>query len=1027
MMKTPCYFLLSALLVLAFPAVSPAEDQLPVAEIKREEPVNFATEVYPFLKANCLACHNSTKAKADLILESPKHMLKGGDTGPAIEPGNPDYSLLFTTAAHIEEPTMPPANNKSKAKDLTPEQLGLLKRWIEEGAKGDVVSTAAPESWTYLKGAQPIYTAALSGDGRFAAAGRGQKVDLYDLRLGKLVGSLKDSSLDHPEAHSDLVQAIAFSPNGTIATGGYRTVKIWKRSEAKAETAIALPTDPVSLATSPDGKRGAVGCADGSIQLVDLSKPDAKPVSVKDHGGKVEALAFSADGNVLFSLAADKTVKRRNIADPTKSVSLPLPSPANSLTLIGGGKYLLLGFSDQMIRICNADLTTAFPTPTPKPSPEPQEKKAAAPAQKAADTKPKEAPKKPVPPTPKPAPPKPETKPAAKTASNPAPANKPAPAPEKKTEPAKPAPKPEMAKTPVSEKKPEPAKPAPKPAPAPPKPQKLVEFKLHGQPVVSVATADAAGNEFLVGYADGTVVHCKFDPAKPTATPAQVRRIAHGGALKQMAVSLKAPGGPKLATSGAIGISKLWNIADGKLVADLRPNPATQAKIDALNRQSSVEARLKSYWEKKGPEEETLWKAEAEKAKAAGETIAKARRDVVAKQRELDAIQTKEPAAKPEEIEAARTAYDEAKRTLSGAIRNRELSARLAGEGFGRQTAAQSAASEADALIAAFKAEIESVQKAEGEAGAKLALLSLSFSPDGTELAQGIGDNAIRLWSASDGVWLEDVPAKAGIVSLAFATGDEVLTVSKDKNLLAWTLPGKTWELAKTLGDGKSPEPFVDRVPALAFSPDGSRLITGTGVPSRSGMLMAWDTATWDPVAQNEEAHHDTITAIAFSPDGSKFATASTDQKVKTFETESLTNIQTFEGHTSHVLDVSWNADDLSIASSGADLQVKVWDITAGQEKSKVEGFDKEVSSVSYVGGTENLLTASGDETLKLANAPLPSAGKTFLHTADVSDDGKWIIAGGQDSVLRLWDASAKKLVGEFPSPDADTAKVASE
>ena len=110
--------------------------QLPVADIKRDKPVNFATEVYPFLKENCLACHNSTKAKADLILESPQDMIRGGDTGPSIEPGNADASFLFTTAAHIEEPTMPPANNKSKAENLTPEQLALLKLWINEGAKG---------------------------------------------------------------------------------------------------------------------------------------------------------------------------------------------------------------------------------------------------------------------------------------------------------------------------------------------------------------------------------------------------------------------------------------------------------------------------------------------------------------------------------------------------------------------------------------------------------------------------------------------------------------------------------------------------------------------------------------------------------------------------------------------------------------------------------------------------------------------------------------------------------------------------
>ena len=41
---------------------------LPIAEIKRAKPVDFQSEILPFLRANCLACHNRTKAKADLIL-----------------------------------------------------------------------------------------------------------------------------------------------------------------------------------------------------------------------------------------------------------------------------------------------------------------------------------------------------------------------------------------------------------------------------------------------------------------------------------------------------------------------------------------------------------------------------------------------------------------------------------------------------------------------------------------------------------------------------------------------------------------------------------------------------------------------------------------------------------------------------------------------------------------------------------------------------------------------------------------------
>src|SRR5213593_3150249 len=75
---------------------------LPVAELKRDVPVDFEREILPILKNNCLACHNQTKAKAGLNLEASQGILKGGDTGPAVSPGRSGDSLIFKAAAHLD-------------------------------------------------------------------------------------------------------------------------------------------------------------------------------------------------------------------------------------------------------------------------------------------------------------------------------------------------------------------------------------------------------------------------------------------------------------------------------------------------------------------------------------------------------------------------------------------------------------------------------------------------------------------------------------------------------------------------------------------------------------------------------------------------------------------------------------------------------------------------------------------------------------------------------------------------------------
>src|SRR5712671_6171228 len=61
-----------------------APQPIPIREIKRRSAVDFESEVLPIFKANCLACHNQTASKSDLVLETPQTIRKGGESGPAV-------------------------------------------------------------------------------------------------------------------------------------------------------------------------------------------------------------------------------------------------------------------------------------------------------------------------------------------------------------------------------------------------------------------------------------------------------------------------------------------------------------------------------------------------------------------------------------------------------------------------------------------------------------------------------------------------------------------------------------------------------------------------------------------------------------------------------------------------------------------------------------------------------------------------------------------------------------------------------
>ncbi len=113
------------------------------------EPVDFSETVQPLLETKCLACHPEAGGQAGLSLASRDAILRGGTSGPAVVPGNPQASLLISKVSG-EEPAMPLAGDP-----LEESQIDLLRRWIAEGARAGDYEGKARAWWSFQPLSRP--------------------------------------------------------------------------------------------------------------------------------------------------------------------------------------------------------------------------------------------------------------------------------------------------------------------------------------------------------------------------------------------------------------------------------------------------------------------------------------------------------------------------------------------------------------------------------------------------------------------------------------------------------------------------------------------------------------------------------------------------------------------------------------------------------------------------------------------------------------------------------------------------------
>jgi WD40 repeat protein/mono/diheme cytochrome c family protein len=340
------------------------------ADEANKDSVSFSKQIAPLLVKSCQACHGPQDPMGSYQLYTYELMRKAGDTGSApVTPGKPEDSELYRLITHED----PDQRMPKEADALPAEQVALVKKWIEQGAKFDGPDAKAQLTTLIPKNTQPdppeayrvpvpVTAVAFHPGGNELAVGGYHEITIWNPADGKLLrriknvaqrvyglkynadgsllavaagtpGQLGEAKLFNPAdgtlvkdlgSMNDVAYDIAFSPasDRVAACSADRSIRVWNVASGKEELLIEDHADWVMAVTfNNDGTRLASASRDKTSKVFDAKTGDAV-ATYTGHGDTVFGVAFSADGKQVFSSGADKKVHVWNPADGKKAADI---------------------------------------------------------------------------------------------------------------------------------------------------------------------------------------------------------------------------------------------------------------------------------------------------------------------------------------------------------------------------------------------------------------------------------------------------------------------------------------------------------------------------------------------------------------------------------------------------------------------------------------------------------------------------------------------------------------------------------